>query len=93
MTLIVVPERVNELLLGHSVPQEAAMAAITNLHELYVEEPKDLWSANDQIAKALKTIDARATHPSLQSTMAKSEDGIAACPDLLKSLIEDRGTS
>lgn len=32
------------------------MAKITKLQELYVDELKDLWSANDQMARALKRI-------------------------------------
>jgi ferritin-like metal-binding protein YciE len=33
------------------------------LHELYVDELKDLWSANDQMAKALKKIMPKAQNP------------------------------
>ena len=32
------------------------MSKITTLKELYVDELKDLWSANDQMAKALTKI-------------------------------------
>ena len=32
------------------------MSEISNLSDLYIEELKDLWSANDQMARALKKI-------------------------------------
>ncbi len=67
------------------------MADITNLQELYVDELKDLWSANDQMAKALKKVAKQATDASLKSTLQESQDGIAGHTDLLKSLIEGQG--
>ena len=38
------------------------MAKISNLSDLYIDELKDLWSANDQMARALKTIAPLATN-------------------------------
>ena len=64
------------------------MADITTLQELYVDELKDLWSANDQMAKALKKIAPQATDAGLKTTLQQSQDGIAAHTDILKSLIE-----
>ena len=64
------------------------MAKITNLQELYVDELKDLWSANDQMARALKKIAPNATNDKLKSMLTKSQDGIAEHTTLLKSLIE-----
>lgn len=64
------------------------MADITTLQELYVDELKDLWSANDQMAKALKKIAKQATNDKLKDLLQKSQDGIAAHTDVLKSLIE-----
>ena len=63
------------------------MSRITTLQELYVDELKDLWSANDQMAKALKKMAKRATDPKLKETLQKSQDGIAAHTELLKGLI------
>ena len=37
------------------------MADIKDLKDLYVDELKDLWSANDQMARALKKIGPKAT--------------------------------
>ena len=64
------------------------MAKIETLQELYVDELKDLWSANDQMAKALKKIAPEATNAKLKSMLTKSQDGIEAHTELLKSLIE-----
>ena len=67
------------------------MAEITTLQELYVDELKDLWSANDQMAKALKKIAPKATDAQLKATLQKTQDGIAAHTDVLKALIEGQG--
>ena len=64
------------------------MSKISTLHELYVDELKDLWSANDQMAKALTKITPSATNAKLKDMLAKSQDGIAAHTELLKTLIE-----
>jgi len=64
------------------------MTGITTLQELYVDELKDLWSANDQMAKALQKIAGQATNPKLKNMLQGSQDGIAKHTDLLKTLIE-----
>ena len=69
------------------------MAEITSLEELYVEELKDLWSANDQMARALKKISPRATNSKLKTLLESSPTGIAKHTELLKRLIEARDES
>jgi ferritin-like metal-binding protein YciE len=64
------------------------MAEIETLQELYVDELKDLWSANDQMAKALKKIVGQATNEKLKNMLQSSQDGIAKHTDILKALIE-----
>lgn len=64
------------------------MAKIATLQELYVDELKDLWSANDQMAKALGKIAPHATDAKLKKLLAGSQPGIAAHTELLKTLIE-----
>lgn len=64
------------------------MAAIGNLQELYVDELKDLWSANDQMVRALQRIAPKASNPKLKSLMERSCTGIDRHTALLKSLIE-----
>ncbi|RYY07554.1 MAG: DUF892 family protein [Alphaproteobacteria bacterium] len=67
------------------------MAEIETLQELYVDELKDLWSANDQMAKALKTIVKQATNDKLKDLLQSSQDGIAKHTEVLKALIEGQG--
>ena len=64
------------------------MAEIETLQELYVDELKDLWSANDQMAKALKTIAKQATNDKLKDMLQSSQNGIAKHTEVLKELIE-----
>ncbi len=44
-----------------------------SLHELYVEEIKDLYSAENQILKAMPRMIKAATHPQLKKAFAKHE--------------------
>lgn len=67
------------------------MSKIATLEELYADELKDLWSAQDQMAKALKKIAPQATHPKLKALIEGSLQGIAAHTEILKKLIEDSG--
>jgi ferritin-like metal-binding protein YciE len=66
------------------------MAEIGNLSDLYIDELKDLWSANDQMAKALKKIAPKASHPKLKKMLETSQEGIASHTDLLKALIANQ---
>ncbi|RYE99139.1 MAG: DUF892 family protein, partial [Oxalobacteraceae bacterium] len=67
------------------------MAEIETLQELYIDELADLWSANDQMAKALKKIVKQATNAKLKDMLQSSQDGIAKHTDVLKALIEGQG--
>ena len=67
------------------------MSTISNLSDLYIDELKDLWSANDQMARALKKITPKATHPQLIEMLEDSQKGIASHTDLLKALIANQG--
>ena len=66
------------------------MSDISNLSDLYIDELKDLWSANDQMAQALKKIAPKATHPKLKQMLESSQKGIAGHTDLLKALIANQ---
>jgi ferritin-like metal-binding protein YciE len=63
------------------------MSTISNLSELYIDELKDLWSANDQMGRALGKIAPVATHPKLRQMLEASRNGIAGHTNLLKTLI------
>ena len=67
------------------------MSKISSLQELYVDELKDLWSANDQMVRALTKIAPQAQNPKLQSMLKKSQMGIANHTGILKSIIEAQG--
>ena len=67
------------------------MSKISSLQELYVDELKDLWSANDQMVRALTKIALQAQNPKLQSMLKKSQTGIAKHTGILKSIIEAQG--
>ena len=66
------------------------MSEISNLSDLYIEELKDLWSANDQMARALKKIGPKATNPKLKQMLESSQKGIASHTNLLKALIANQ---
>jgi len=66
------------------------MSDIQNLSDLYIDELKDLWSANDQMARALKKIAPKATNAKLKQMLEASQQGIASHTDLLKALIANQ---
>lgn len=63
------------------------MPAPENFQEIYTDELKDLWSANDQMLKVLKKITAKASDPALKDMLGKSHEGITAHTGVLKELI------
>ena len=63
------------------------MSTPEDLQEIYTDELKDLWSANDQMQKVLKKIAGKASDPALKEMLAKSLDGIAKHTDVVKELI------
>jgi ferritin-like metal-binding protein YciE len=63
------------------------MSAPESLKDVYTDELKDLWSANDQMRTVLKKIATKATHAELKQMLMASQDGIAVHTDLLKALI------
>jgi ferritin-like metal-binding protein YciE len=66
------------------------MSTVSNLSDLYIEELKDLWSANDQMARALKKIAPKASNPKLSKMLDASQEGIADHTNLLKALIANQ---
>ena len=67
------------------------MSKITTFKELYAEELKDLWSANDQMAKALKKILPQAQNQKLITMLQTAQSGIGKHTEMLKSLIQNQG--
>ena len=64
------------------------MSAPEDLSDLYTDELKDLWSANDQMQRLLKKVGSKATDDELKTMLADSQEGIQKHTDLLKQLIE-----
>ena len=63
------------------------MSTPEDFKEIYTDELKDLWSANDQMQKVLKKITAKASDPALREMLTNSQGGIAKHTDVLKELI------
>ena len=67
------------------------MSKPENLEDLYTDELKDLWSANDQMLRTIKKIASKATDAKLKDLLAKSQTGIAKHTDVLKELLAEAG--
>lgn len=67
------------------------MSTPETLEDIYTDELKDLWSANDQMKRVLKKIAGKASDPALKEMLVKSQDGIERHTDVLKALIAGQG--
>ena len=67
------------------------MPAPESFDEIYTDELKDLWSANDQMSRVLKKIAGKAKDEKLKEMLAKSQEGIAKHTGVLKELIAAAG--
>ncbi len=67
------------------------MPAPEDLKDLYIDELKDLWSANDQMQRCLKKIAKKVSDADLKEMMTKSLEGIAKHTDVLKDLLAESG--
>ncbi len=67
------------------------MSAPENLKEVYTDEIKDLWSANDQMIRAVKTLTEGAHDAKLKKHLTTSIDGIAKHNETLKELLSSAG--
>ena len=63
------------------------MSTPETLKDVYVDELKDLWSANDQMLKVVKKISAKASDAGLKEMLVKSHEGIDKHTAVLKELI------
>ena len=64
------------------------MSTPQDLKDLYTDELKDLWSANDQMKRLLKKIASKASDANLNEMIQTSQDGIEQHTEILKALIE-----
>ena len=67
---------------------ELPMSAPDDLKEVYTDELKDLWSANDQMSKALRTLVDKVHDKKLREMFEGSFGGIEKHTATLKSLVE-----
>lgn len=63
------------------------MSTPENLQEIYTDELKDLWSANDQMQRVLKKVTSKASDTKLKEMLTSSQEGIAKHTAVLKELI------
>lgn len=63
------------------------MSAPTDLKDIYTDELKDLWSANDQMKRTLKKIASKASDSALKEMLVRSQSGIEKHTSVLKELI------
>ena len=63
------------------------MSTPEDLKDVYTDELKDLWSANDQMKKVVKKITSKASDISLKDMLTKSQAGIKKHTEILKELI------
>jgi ferritin-like metal-binding protein YciE len=67
------------------------MAHHETLTDVYTDEMKDLWSANDQMTKVVKTMSTKAHDPELKQALEKSIKGIQNHAKTLQTLISEAG--
>ncbi|WP_182180329.1 ferritin-like domain-containing protein [Methylobacterium radiotolerans] len=67
------------------------MSAPDSLKEVYLDEMQDLWSANDQMVRAVQELGGQVSDANLKRMLDRSVDGIRKHTDVLKSLIRANG--
>lgn len=67
------------------------MPSTSSLKDLYIEEMRDLWSANDQMQRAMQSLGEKAFDSKLKEMLTKSIDGIGKHTASLKTIIEAQG--
>ncbi|MBB3175138.1 ferritin-like metal-binding protein YciE [Endobacter medicaginis] len=67
------------------------MSAPDSLKEVYLDELKDLWSANDQMTKAIRTLSPKIHDKKLKELFDGATGGIETHTATIKGLIEASG--
>jgi ferritin-like metal-binding protein YciE len=67
------------------------MPSPANLKEVYIEEMRDLWSANDQMQQFMKNLSAKASDKELKDLLEQSVTGIGKHTETLKTVLEGVG--
>ena len=67
------------------------MPSSASLKDVYIDEMRDLWSANDQMQRVMKTLSQKASDKKLKELLDKSISGIGQHTETLKSVLEAQG--
>lgn len=63
------------------------------LKDVYIEEMRDLWSANDQMQRLMRSMSQKASDQKLKQLLEQSVSGIEKHTETLKSVLEAQGGS
>ena len=67
------------------------MSSASTLKDVYIEELRDLWSANDQMQRVMQSLSDKASDTTLKQLLAQSVGGIGQHTASLKSILEAQG--
>jgi ferritin-like metal-binding protein YciE len=67
------------------------MPSSESLKDVYIDEMRDLWSANDQMQQCMKSLSEKASDKKLKDLLEQSVAGIGKHTETLKSVLEDAG--
>jgi ferritin-like metal-binding protein YciE len=67
------------------------MPSSGDLKEVYIDEMRDLWSANDQMQQLMKSLSETASDKKLKDLLNQSVTGIGKHTETLKSVLESAG--
>lgn len=69
------------------------MSSANTLQHVYIEELRDLWSANDQMQRVMRSLSDKAADPKLKELLTRSVSVIGQHTAALRSILEARGGS
>jgi ferritin-like metal-binding protein YciE len=67
------------------------MSSTSTLKDIYIEELRDLWSANDQMQRVMQSLSNKASDAKLKELLARSISVIGQHTATLKSILETQG--
>ena len=68
------------------------MPSAGSLKDIYIEEIRDLWSANDQMQRIMHNMSQKAADKKLKDLLDRSVEGIAKHSETLRSVLESQGS-
>lgn len=69
------------------------MSSANTLKDVYIEELRDLWSANDQMQRVMQSLSDKASDHKLREVLINSIGHIGQHTETLKSILEALGGS